>query len=68
MTRRSVGAPPPGGAVSRSSSEGEVEVSRSSSAPEESVPRVAAGGLQLLGAGDAVVCEGDVCWVPPSGD
>ncbi|WP_154402157.1 hypothetical protein [Ornithinimicrobium cavernae] len=24
------------------------------------------GGLVALGAADAVVCEGDVCWVPPA--
>ena len=65
MTRRMVGAPLPEGAVSRSSSEGEVSVA--SSRLKESAPTAAAGGLQLFGAGDAVVCEGDVCWVPPTG-
>ncbi|USQ76250.1 hypothetical protein [Ornithinimicrobium cryptoxanthini] len=66
MTRRTVGASLPEGEVSASFSD--AEVSASSAQLEESVPMAEAGGLQLLGAADAVVCEGDLCWVPPTGD
>lgn len=75
MTRPAVGAPSPGTEGSAASGEdvvsaasGEGGMSAASSPPEESVPPVAAGGLQLLGSADAVVCEGDLCWVPPTGD
>lgn len=37
----------------------------SDSAPGPTVG-AAFGGLKLLGSSDAVVCEGDVCWVPPA--
>ncbi|MDO5712446.1 MAG: hypothetical protein Q4P32_12000 [Micrococcales bacterium] len=64
MTTRPIGGSLPGGEVNRSPSED--EESAAPSPPEESVPSVAAGGLQLLGSADAVACEGDVCWVPPT--
>ncbi|WP_256842779.1 hypothetical protein [Ornithinimicrobium cryptoxanthini] len=66
MTRRTVGASLPEGDVSASFSD--EKVSAASAQLEESVPTAEAGGLQLLGAADAVVCEGDLCWVPPTGD
>lgn len=66
MTRRTVGGRLPEGEVSAAVPEG--EVSAASSTPEESVPTVATGGLQLLGSADTVVCEGDVCWLPPADD
>ena len=37
----------------------------SESAPG-SMAEPAFGGLKLLGSSNAVVCEGDVCWVPPT--
>lgn len=65
MTTRPSGSLPPGEASLSSSEE---ELNAASSQSEKSVPTVAAGGLQLLGSADTVVCEGDVCWVPPTDD
>lgn len=75
MTTRQVSAPPPEGGVTpvldeavstQAVSTGDASAADQGSAlaaPGEGVAS-AAGGLQLLGSADAVVCEGDVCWVP----
>lgn len=39
-----------------------------SESTSESTAGPALSGLKLLGSGDAVVCEGAVCWVPPTDD
>lgn len=45
----------------------EVPATESGNVPAESGD-VPAPALTLLGSSDAVVCEGDTCWIPPAVD
>lgn len=46
----------------------EVPATGSGNVREAESGDVSAPALTLLGSSDAVVCEGDTCWIPPAVD